>query len=395
MRKYSVLIAAMLVNICLGGIYAWSIFVPELVKNYAYNTAQTQLVFGTIICVLTSTMLFTGRLETKFGPRFMIVVSGLLLSAGYVAAGFSRTNFFVLWLSYGVTIGIAIGFGYACVLAVIIRWFESRKGFACGAIVAGYGFGAVFLSFIVQMFLNRGWDAMSIFKTVGIIYGTVILLCAAVIKNPDAYSRKIFTATVKYHHLVRRPRFYILAITTGLGTFPGLMILGNLKPVTLFFGYESSVAVLAISLISIGNAFGRLAGGAMHDRFKASTIKAVLLMVSLSSLLLFFGDISGRAVFLAVIVLAGISYGGVIANIPSQVAEEYGNENFGLIYPVVFLVHGMTAVIAAPFGGYIYDRLHTYKPAILVAAAVGLFCLICFSLAYRDKQTSAVVYENV
>ncbi|MEN6384522.1 MAG: MFS transporter [Phycisphaerales bacterium] len=383
MRRYLVLISAICVNICLGGIYAWSIFVPELVKNYSYNTTQTQIVFGTIICLLTFTILFTGRLETRFGPRAMIVACGLLLFAGYFAAGHSKTNFLALWLSYGVTTGIAIGFGYACVLAVIIRWFENKKGFACGMIVAGYGFGAVILSFIVQSLLNRQWDVMDIFRTVGIIYGIAILICAAIIKNPDAYHKKTIIPSVKLNHVFCKPRFYILAITTGLGTFPGLMILGNLKPVTIFFGYESSIAVLAISLISIGNAFGRVAGGAMHDRFKASTVKAILFLVSLSALLLLTGGLAGSIGFIIIIILIGISYGGMIANIPSQVADEYGHENFGIIYPVVFLVHGITAIIAAPFGGYIYDRFHTYKPAIFIAAVIGFLCLISFSLAYK------------
>jgi OFA family oxalate/formate antiporter-like MFS transporter len=389
MRKYSVLIAAIVVNICLGGIYAWSIFVPELVKNYGYNTTQTQIVFGTIICLLTFTILFTGRLENILGPRLMIVICGLLIFISYTAAGHSGTNFFALWLGYGVITGIAIGFGYVCVLAVIMRWFENRKGFACGMVVAGYGFGAVILSFISQAFLNRGWDVMNIFKIIGIIFGTAICICAIIIKNPDGYSSKTIAATIKYHHIIRKPRFYILAITTGLGTFPGLMILGNLKPMVLSFGYKSSIAVLAISLISMGNAFGRVAGGAMHDRFKASTIKAVLIMVSLSSLLLA-GDMGGGFVFLAVILFAGVSYGGMIANIPSQVADEYGHKNFGMIYPIVFLVHGITAVIAAPLGGYIYDKYNTYQPAILIAAGIGLICLMCFSFAYRREQVLKV-----
>ncbi len=386
MRRYSVMIAAILVNMCLGGIYAWSIFVPELVKNYGYNTAQTQIVFGTTVCLLTFTLLLTGKLENKLGPRLMIIICGVLILVGYTAAGHSRTSFPALWFGYGVISGVAIGFGYACVLAVIIRWFERRKGFACGMIVAGYGFGAVILSFMAQAFLDRGWDVMDVFKIIAVIFGTVICLCAIIIKNPDSYSRKAGVATIKYHHLMRRPRFYILAITTGLGTFPGLMILGNLKPITIYFGYTSSVAVLAISLISIGNALGRVAGGALHDRFKSSTIKIVLSMVSLSSLLLLAGNVTGGAIFLAIILFVGISYGGMIANIPSQVADEYGHENFGMIYPIVFLVHGVTAVIAAPFGGYIFDRYNTYRPAIMMAVGIGLMCLTCFSLVYHRKQ---------
>lgn len=353
MKRYCVLIAAVLTNMCLGGVYAWNIFVPELVRSYGYNTAQTQLVFGTIIYVLTLTMLFKGKLESKAGPWVMLLVCGVLLAAVHTAAGYGRTCLPALWLGYGVVSGFAIGFGYVTLLAVMIRWFEKRKGFACGMIVAAYGFGAVILSFIAQMFLDRGWDVMSIFELVGVFFGSVICVCAIIIKNPEYYSRETCVPTIQYRQVVRNFRFWILAMTTGLATFPGLMILGNLKPIAASFGYKSSIAVLAISLISVGNAAGRVVGGAMHDRFRESIITTILIMIIMGLALLFAAGAGGSIGFIIIILMIGISYGGIIAGIPSQVAHEYGHENFGRMYPIIFTVHGMAAIIAAPFGGYI------------------------------------------
>jgi len=236
-KRYFVLAASIVVNLCLGGIYAWSVFVPELVSNYSYSTTQTQIVFGTLICMFTLVMLLTGRLEAKIGPRPMIIICSLLLFAGYMTAGLSGSNFYILWFGYGIITGAATGFGYVSVLALSIRWFPGRKGLACGMVIAGYGFGAIMLSSIVQIFLNRNWDVMNVFKLLAVILGVVILFASIIICNPPGYHLKKVTTTISYHRVFSTKRFYILALTAALGTFPGLMIIGNLKPIAISFGY--------------------------------------------------------------------------------------------------------------------------------------------------------------
>ncbi|HAL44781.1 MAG: hypothetical protein A2Y12_20325 [Planctomycetes bacterium GWF2_42_9] len=385
MKKYYILTLLFLANLCLGGVYAWSIFVPELVKNYGYNTAQTQLVFGSTICCVTLVMLFTGKLENKLGPRIMLMISSVIMFSSYFTGSFSGTNFIILLIGCGILSGVAIGFGYLSVLAVSMRWFEDRKGFACGMVVAGYGLGAVLLSFIAQILLNRGWDVMRIFRFVGFVFGVVIFICAMIITNPANTHKEKIAATLKYSEIFRKKRFFILAGATGLGTFSGLMFLGNLKPIAIFLGYDSFVALMAIWIISMSNALGRMVGGVAYDRFKTMSIKTILIAITIISLLLLAGDID-KIMFLLMVITVGLSYGWLISNIPAQVSEEYGHQNFGMIFPMVFIGHGMTALFAAPLAGFIYDRYHTYRPAMILAAGIAFMCFVVFSLAYPTKK---------
>jgi len=382
MKKYRILAALIIINLCLGGIYAWSVFVPDLINNYVYNTAQTQIVFGTAVCFLTLSMLFTGVLENKIGPRWMVIISSALMFTGYFAASFSGSNFLVLWLCCGVINGIAISFGYVCILSVSMRWFEKQKGFACGMVIAGYGFGAILLSSVAQMLLNHGWDVMRIFKILGICFGAIIFVCGLQIANPIWQGKQTMVPTITYRSVFRRPRFFVLAITVGLGTFSGLMFIGNLKPIAYSFGYNSFIALLSIWLVSIGNTVGRIMGGIAYDRFKAATLKFILFIVAVSALLLVMGNISS-IVFLLFLISVGMSYGALIANIPVQVAEEYGHQNFGMVYPMVVFVHGLAALLAAPLGGFIFDNYHSYRPAMIIASFISFACFVGFSLAYR------------
>lgn len=109
-KKYNI-IAPFLIMLCLGSIYAWSIFVPELKDSYNLTTAQTQIIFGTVISVFTLTMIWATRLIHKFGPRVVATVSGLLYFLGYFVAFLSEGNFFVLWLGIGILGGIGTGMG--------------------------------------------------------------------------------------------------------------------------------------------------------------------------------------------------------------------------------------------------------------------------------------------
>mgnify|MGYP006281362851 FL=1 len=100
-RKIHVVLS-FLIMLCLGSIYSWSIFVPELINDYGLKASQTQLVFGTVIGVFTITMIFAAKLMKKFGPRLVATLSGLLFGLGYLIAFFSNGSFFTLWVGIGL-----------------------------------------------------------------------------------------------------------------------------------------------------------------------------------------------------------------------------------------------------------------------------------------------------
>ena len=102
MKKYIAVAAGVLMQACLGGIYAWSAFVPSLRQAYGYTSAQTQIVFGSTIAMLTLLMLVTGRWQDRLGPRPLGVLAGLFLTAQYLCAGFVGSRFGPLWFSISV-----------------------------------------------------------------------------------------------------------------------------------------------------------------------------------------------------------------------------------------------------------------------------------------------------
>ena len=88
MKRYFVLIACIVMQMCLGPIYAWSTFVPKLQAGFGYESWQTQLVFGTSFLVFSVAGVFAGRILDRYGPRVLSVIAGLLLGSGYLLASF-------------------------------------------------------------------------------------------------------------------------------------------------------------------------------------------------------------------------------------------------------------------------------------------------------------------
>jgi MFS family permease len=167
-----------------------------------------------------------------------------------------------------------------------------------------------------------------------------------------------------------------------------------LKPIAFFLGYDDVVSLVAIWLCSLGNTVGRIVGGFSHDRFKASSIKAILIAVAVSSLLFVMGDV-GKISFWAMVAIAGLCYGALISNIPAHVSTEYGHENFGRVYPLIFLVHGLAALLISPLAGCIFDHYKTYRPAMVMAGGIALLCFAGFVLAYRhSNQQELTVNRN-
>ncbi|MGB9588340.1 MAG: MFS transporter, partial [Armatimonadota bacterium] len=162
MKKWLILFASAMILLCLGGVYAWSAFIDSLIDKYKLSVTQTQIIFGTAICVFTVVMIWSGRLQVKYGPRPIALIGGILLSGGYLVCSLSLGSFAVLLMGYGLLGGAGIGFGYVCPIAACVKWFPSSRGSVTGIVVASFGAGAVVLSNLAESLLGKGLDVLHV-----------------------------------------------------------------------------------------------------------------------------------------------------------------------------------------------------------------------------------------
>lgn len=161
MKRYLQIVASFLTMLCIGGVYAWSIFVPPLINEHSLLTAQTQLVFGFTIAVFAVVMIFAGLIEKKRGPRRTALIGAVLYTAGYIVASFSGGGFGLLLIGIGILSGAGIAFGYVTSLATPIKWFPGYKGLITGISVAGFGGGAILLAWLTGKYAEQRYTGIT------------------------------------------------------------------------------------------------------------------------------------------------------------------------------------------------------------------------------------------
>jgi OFA family oxalate/formate antiporter-like MFS transporter len=377
----------------LGGIYAWSEFVPLLKSGYGLTTSQCGLIFGATIAVFTSVMIPAGRFMQRRGARLTATIGALLFAAGYVMASLSRGDFLLLLISLSLVTGAGIGFGYICPLTVAMQWFPDKKGLVTGVSVAGFGAGAILLSVVAEYLLvTRGMDVMHVFRFIGLGCGLVALGSALFLREPPSGSRSGTQRTsvrrmqVPTGALTSR-NFLLLCLGMFCGTFAGLLVVGNLKPMALSLGLGSSTATVAISVFALGNAMGRIGWGQVHDRF-GSRLTIFLSQAFLGLSMLLFLLPPAPVFVLTAVLLTGIGFGGCFVVYASSVVDMFGIQFFPRLYPICFLWYGLAALIGPPLGGVMADATGSYGlPVIMSALLVLITAPLARILFQRQRNT--------
>ena len=370
MKRYSVLIASVLIQTCLGGIYAWSAFASALYEQHGISMGRIQLIFGVCYVSFPVTMVFAGRIQERHGPRITAAIGGLLLGAGYVIASLSGGDFPIMLCGIGVVGGAGIGFGYVCPIAASVRWFPEHKGIVTGLAVAGFGGGAVLLSAIGDILLARGFDILDVFHRVGLAYGGAIVVCATLLFVPYGSGVSRERVNIPVTELLRDRRYWMLFLGILAGTFTGLSIVGNLKPIGLAGGSRELLASIAISSLAVGNASGRIVWGWISDRIHERTIPFSLAFLGLSVLALIPASHLG-GVFIAVAFCVGFSFGACFVLYAAAVAQFYGKDAIGAVYPLVFLAVAISGTLGPATGGWLFDVTGNYNSSLILAAALS------------------------
>lgn len=389
-QQWIVLIAGILLQTAIGGIYAWSTFVPSLVEDFGFSRAQTGLLFGVQIIVFTVVTLPAGKLLQKKGPRFTALTGSLLFGLGYILASFTGDSFPLMLLSLGGITGVGIGMVYVCPLTTGMKWFPQNRGMVTGAAVAGFGAGAIVLSNVAEhLMIDSGMIVHQVFRFTGILFGGIALLSSLFLAFPREEKKK---SGEKEHRsvisLLLSRNYLILALGMFTGTFAGLLLSAHLKPFVLSLQMSESQAVLTISLFAVGNTIGRLTWGAVHDKVgDRRTIlfsQLTLLFAVLAIALVTITGMTG-AVF-PLVVLIGFGFGACFVVYAAAITDTFGVDLMPRLYPVSFIGYGVAALIGPSIGGAIADQTGSYLLSLFLSAVLIFIALGSVFFFYNSKS---------
>ena len=388
--RWILVLLGLIINLCLGTIYSWSVFVAPLTTYFTKDLGQTVtandilLPFSVFLASFAIAMPFTGKYIERYGPRNVTIVGGVLTGLGWLLASFA-TSVPMLFVVYGVIGGIGVGIAYGVPVAVSARWFPDRRGLAVGLTVLGFGFSAFFTANIAG-WLIAAYGVMTTFRIFGIAFVILTSLLALPLKFPSPgwtpggwtppalVPGQAVACEFRREQMLKSRSFYGLWLCYFIGCLAGLMAISIAKPVGTDVGIETGLATLLVGFFAIFNGFGRPAFGAITDRFTPRNAAMLsFFLIALASLLLW--QFTGVSVYIVAFALLWGCLGGWLAIAPASTGCYFGTADYPRCYGVVFLAYGAGAIAGPQMAGFIKTSTGSYLgvfPIVLVLAVIGL-----------------------
>jgi OFA family oxalate/formate antiporter-like MFS transporter len=393
--RWVLVVAGLIINLCLGAVYSWSVFVNPLAGYFSSDLGQhvsandVLLPYSVILAVFAVTMALTGKYVETHGPRTITIIGCVLTGLGWLFAS-TVSSIAMLTVLYGVIGGIGIGIAYGATVAVAARWFPDRRGLAVGLMVFGVGFSALITANLAG-YLIAAYGVMNTFR----IFGLGILLFTVPLALPLAFPPEGWkpegwnppvpgegghvTCECSRSEMVKTPAFYGLWICYFIGCTAGLMAVSIAKPVgTELMQIETGLATALVGFFAIFNGGGRLVFGDLTDRINPkNTAMITFVLIAFASLAMWL--VPGAGVYVVAFAVLWGSLGGWLAIAPTATASYFGTSDYPRCYGLVFLAFGAGAIAGPQLAGFIRTTTGNYLgifPWVFILAIIG------FGIAY-------------
>lgn len=400
LNRWLVVFGAVLIQLNLGAVYAWSMFNQPLIDKFGWEREDVVVTFSMTIAVFAFVTIFAGRLQDRIGPRWVATMGGLLLGAGVMLASQAMT-LLQLYFFYGVVGGIGIGMAYVCPLSACIKWFPEKKGFISGIAVAGFGLGGLIYKPIIGNLIEI-LGVSSTFLYMGAIYLVLVIIGAQLLKNPpvEVLNAAVLTSNERNEDNEFTPRqmlstypFYLLWFMFLFGSMSGLMVISfavdiGVEMVNLSFEQAGN----AVVVIALFNATGRIVIGKLSDRFgRKNMLMMSYCIASLVMLFMSFGWMN-YPLFLFALSLIGFCFGGFLSLYPSVTADYYGTKNMGSNYGFMYQAYGISA-----FVGPFIVKVLPFTKAFLFASLLCMTAMVMTKLVKVPKKVAGkrILEENM
>jgi len=393
------------INLALGILYTWSIFknaIKESVEkggtgSFDWNLAALNDPYAACCIVFAFSMILAGKCQDRFGPRITAFIGGIMVSLGLI--WISRTTGYVAWvLGFGVLAGAGIGFGYSAATPPALKWFPPAKtGLIAGLVVSGFGLASVYIAPLSQYLLGI-WGLQKAMLFFAIAFLIVVCgLSLLLVNPPEGYvagqpappvkEEKEFKVTppvagwlqesasvlqaskaiqmkrdIGPSEILRKADFYILWTIYFIGAGAGLMVIGSVAGMAKRSMGE--LAFLAVAILAIGNAAGRIIAGILSDRIGRSYTLIIMLLfqalLMFTAIFVFSSETTSAVLLVSMATFMGFNYGTNLSLFPSYTKDLWGLKNFGINYGIVFTAWGV--------GGFVMGRVSQ-----MLKASTGTF----------------------
>lgn len=379
--------------------FSFAVFFHAMLQDFHWSRGGAAAAFsvGSIVQALAAPV--AGWLVDRWGPR-LVVVSGLAILAGGLAACSGVQTLWQFTLLFGVVVGLGVGLaGQVTQAALLSAWFLQRRGTIIGFAFAGMGLGVQVVSPLAQkLILQVGWRQTFLWLALGTA-GYAVLVLLTLRNRPQEGGSVPHGLTRARTDTAGRPHLQVWTVAQAVRTreFWTLSLAQLLIPVGIFpisvhqvsyltdLGFSATLAAGILGHMGLMSSCGRLLFGTLSDRlgrFWGVTLSVACSQLGILVLLLITGTDALWPLYVYA-VFFGLGYGARGPIISAIAADLFPGPSFGTIFGLLSVGSGIGGALGPWFGGYVYDVMGSYRPAFLVAFGALFGVITCFWLATR------------
>ena len=420
------------INLALGILYTWSIFKSAIRESieaggpgaFDWNPAALNDPYAVCCIVFAFAMILAGKCQDRFGPRITAFIGGIMVSLGLI--WISQTTDYMAWvLGFGVLAGAGIGFGYSAATPPALKWFPPAKtGLIAGLVVSGFGLASVYIAPLSKYLLGIwGLQQAMLFFAVAFLI-VVCGLSLLLVNPPDGYSpEQTARPAVKKEkemritppmagwlqesastlqaskaiqmkrdigpaEIMKKADFYVLWVIYFIGAGAGLMVIGSVAGMAK--KSMGDMAFLAVAILAIGNAGGRISAGVLSDRIGRSYTLIIMLLfqavLMFSAIFIFSAENASPILLVSMATFMGFNYGTNLSLFPSYTKDLWGLKNFGINYGIVFTAWGVGGFVMGRVSQMLKAGTGTFSSSF---ATAGVLLLIGIALTFVLRASLA------
>lgn len=395
-KRWRYMMGAMLLALCSGIGYTWSVFQKPLMENFDWGLKTISLTFTIQVMVSTIAPIFLGKYQKTLGVKNYIRVGLSVYILGLIATMFTPSISY-LYMVYGIIVGVGIAMLYPCLITYSTSLFPERTGMASGMLACAYGSGAVLWAPIAMFFMKR-YGVLSVFGILAAIFAIVMIPTSFLIKEvPEDFRHKMNEGQEKKHHLVtvdytwqemlKTSRYYILVLALTLAATAGLMITGHASSMLQEMQQVTAEqAAFIVGLFSVFNALGRLFFGYISDRVGRYEIMLLLFVIIGGSMLLLTKSMG--PMFIIMLMAISACYGGFTSMFSPICADNFGLKNLSVNYGFLYIAYGLAGIIGPQLAARVRVMSGGYNMAFLVVAGMSVVGFMLILSLKRGKKQS-------
>ena len=391
-NRWLMALSAVGVHICIGSVYAWSVYVKPIQEQMAWTLTDVTIAFSIAIFFLGLSAALMGKFVEKNGPRVSAIIAASLFGLGTMGAGLAimMESKLLLYFFYGVLGGCGLGIGYISPVSTLVKWFPDKRGMATGLAIMGFGFASAIWGPTIKI-LIEAVGISGTFFILGAFYFVIMFASALYLEKPEeGYLPKKFKQKIKegkkkikedlenltLNEAVKTPRFYGLWIMLFINITCGIAIIGVASPLLQeVLGISAIAAAAAVGLMGIFNGAGRLIWASLSDYLTRPIVYVIFFITQIIAFYML-PSIKEIVVFQVVLYFIMTCYGGGFASIPAYIGDIFGTKELGAIHGYVLTAWAAAGLVGPLIISMVKDSTGSYSQTLYVFAAFFIVALI-------------------